>query len=134
MKKVWIFLIMLVPFFAFGQLDDEEAQFFGTRSLAGNSYDFQQVKSTVSHTFSIKNNSSMPMKVIGFEADEGLTITLLNKEIPARGEGKFTVSIDPKNLNEKGDFSKKLVLIVEQAQENGVVVRKKIPYVIKGSL
>lgn len=138
MKKIVLLLALLIPlgFVSFGQIDDDDAQMFGSsRSVSNyNEYDFGTITSnSVQHQFVIKNNTLASMTVVGVDAPQGIVVVLVDKVISPKSVGKFIVTIN-KNLSlTKGNFEQKIVITVEQASALGNTT-KEIEYFIKGSL
>lgn len=138
MKKIVLLLAFLIPlgFVSFGQIDDDDAQMFGSsRSVSNyNEYDFGTItSSSVQHQFVIKNNTLASMTVVGVDAPQGIVVVLVDKVISPKSVGKFIVTIN-KNLSlTKGNFEQKIVITVEQASALGNTT-KEIEYFIKGSL
>ncbi len=138
MKKIIVLITLLLSFgiFAVAQIDDEEAQLFGsTRPVPSpNEYDFGQITDqVVQHQFVIKNKNVIPMTIVGVEAPEGVSVTLLDKVIEAQSVGSFLVSIDKNNYKVRGDFDEKIIITAEFDKDAGMP-QKKFEYRIKGTL
>jgi hypothetical protein len=137
MKKflALITILLTVSFVAFAQNEDEEAQLFGsTRPVPSpNEYNFGQITDKAQHQFVIRNKNVISMTIISVEAPEGVSVTLLDKEIEPQSVGSFLVSIDKNNYKVRGDFDEKIILTVELNNALGKEI-KKYEYRIKGAL
>ncbi len=138
MKKIVLLLTLLLPLsiVVFGQIDDEDAQMFGSsRSVpAYNNYDFGTITANVvQHQFVIKNSTPSPMTIVNINAPQGVGIVLVDKIIKAKSIGKFIVTINKNLIKTKGDFDKKIIVNVEQETALGKTTKELI-YTIKGNL
>jgi hypothetical protein len=137
MKKLLLFLMLILPLsiISFGQIDDEDAQLFGSKrdAPAFNQYNFGHITDqVVQHQFTLKNATPSPMTIISIDAPEGVGVTLVNKVIEPKTVGKFVVTLRKKYLT-KGDFIKHIKITVEQEDALG---KKTIQYdyTISGNL
>jgi len=128
-------LIFAVSFAGFSQVDDEEAQMFGSkRSVAAFSqHDFGQItEDVVEHIFVIKNTSMAELVVSEFIIPDGVGIILIDKIINKKEEGKFIVTVNKNYIDEVGEFNKEIVVKTVQKKPMGVIETKETTYVVKG--
>ncbi|MBN2893817.1 MAG: hypothetical protein JXL97_18250 [Bacteroidales bacterium] len=137
MKKLLVILALVLPFsfIAISQVDDSDAQMFGSRRTVTlyNTFDFGTVNNISQHEFIIKNTSPSEMTVVSFNIPDGYGVVLYDKVIPAKSSGKFVVSIDPNYVDKKGDFEEKIIITTEQEDALGKK-QTELTYTVKGSL
>ena len=137
MKKIIVLLALFLPLsiISFGQIDDEDAQLFGSsRSISAyNVFDFGNITSkVVQHKFDIKNNTPSSMNIISVDAPQGVGVILVNKVVKAKSVGKFIVTLDKDLIQTKGDFEQIIIIKVQQETALGKTT-KELEYIIKGS-
>ncbi len=134
-------LIFALSLTGFSQVDDEEAQMFGSKRdvtvKAFAKHDFGTLKTeTVEHTFTIVNNNMGADLVISeFIIPDGVGVVLVDKVIKPRKEGKFIVTVNKNYLSEKeikNGFSKEVVVTTVLQKPMGVTVMNKSTYLVKG--
>ena len=133
MRRIILTLLLIVPFLAFGQYDDEENQFFSTTRGIANVLDVGKVQAPISKTIEIKNPGQTIATIVGFKVDEGVSVAILKSKMPPNSKGKISISIDPNNLNQKGDFNKKIIVIIRENLSDGTTITREVPYMIKGT-
>ncbi|MBN2893816.1 MAG: hypothetical protein JXL97_18245 [Bacteroidales bacterium] len=137
MKKILLILLFVLPLSIIGysQVDDSDAQMFGSRRPVNlyTSFDFGKITSAVKHDFTVKNETPSEMVILSFDIPDGFGIMLYDKIISANTNGTFAITIDPKYVDIKGDFEKKIIITTEQEDVLGKK-RKEIIYTVKGSL
>ncbi len=142
MKRL-AFLLALIMGFSFtmlAQVDEEEGQFFGGQrslSTAGYyaQYDFGTLTNdVVSHEFIIRNITPNPMEIETVDIPDGVSVTVVNKEIKPHEAGKIIVTIDKKYFNQKGQFALPVVVRTKQKMGQGLFVYKEAVYLVKGQI
>jgi len=127
-------LLILSPIFA--QIDDDP-QLFGS-SRGGDVYALKNLKeisgSEVAFTFMIKNSDPYDMTIVSVNIPEGTSVLVPNKTIIPKKEGKLLVTVYKEYLNtdNKGIFSKKVIVTVKEKTLNGVVITKDYTFVLTG--
>ncbi len=127
-------LIFAISFAGFSQVDDEEAQMFGSKRVvaADNQHDFGQITEDVAeYTFEITNSSMSELVISEFIIPDGVGIILVDKVIKKKSKGKFIVTVN-KNYIDGNDFNKEIVVKTVQKKPMGVIVTKETTYLVKG--
>ena len=129
-------LIFAISFAGFSQVDDEEAQMFGSKRgdvIAFSQHDFGQItEDVVEHTFIVKNSSIAELVISEFIIPDGVGVILVDKVIKKKSEGKFIVTVNKNYIDEEGEFSKEIIVRTVQKKPMGVIVTKETTYVVKG--
>ena len=132
-----IFLFIFAFSFAgFSQVDDEEAEMFGSKRDINfySKYDFGVIdQDVVEHEFTIKNSSLKKMTITEFVIPDGIGIVLIDKVIESKSDGKFIVSINKQYMDTEGKFEEKIIVKTAQYLQVGVVTITESIYIIKGS-
>lgn len=130
-------LMFAVSFAGFSQVDDEEAQMFGSKrgsEAAVATFDFGKINNDiVEHEFTIRNTSVAADLIISeFVIPEGVGIVVVDQVVKPKSEGKFIATVNKKYIDEKGKFSKKIIVKTIQEKPKGVKVISENTYIIKG--
>ncbi len=139
-KLVFILAVFMgLSFVMSAQVDEEEGQYFGgVRSVntqAYAQYDFGNITSDiVSHEFIVKNPSPTEMTIESINIPDGVTVTVVNKVIKPRSEGKIIVTINKNYFSNTGEFSLPLIVRTSQKVGQGMNVYKEFVYMIKGTV
>ncbi len=142
MKKLAILFAVIfgITFTMSAQEDDESGQWFGSKRSVGvenvyNAFDFGEITSSiVSHEFVIRNTSPTNLTIKSIDVPEGVTVTILNKNIPPREQGKVIVTINRQYFKQKGEFALPIKIVTEQQVGAGVKNTKETIYLIKGKI
>ena len=131
-----ILLIFAFSFVGFSQVDDEEAQMFGSKRniQTFDKYDFGTItEDVVSHEFTIKNPSLIELTISEFTIPDGFGIILADKVIAPQSEGKFIVTVNKEFMDGEGKFNEKIIVKTTQKKPMGVTVTTESVYSIKGT-
>lgn len=134
-----IFLFIFAFSFAgFSQVDDEEAEMFGSKRDINfySKYDFGSITNDVQeHEFTITNNSLKPMTITEFIIPDGVGVILVDKVIESKEDGKFIVTVNKQYMENLKNDKFELEVIVKTAQnlQVGVTTITESIYIIKGS-
>ncbi len=135
MKKL-IFAISLILGFslgAFAQIEEQGGQFFGgQRAVAFNVHNFGTISAPTNYTFVINNPSPNAVVISNINIPNGVTVTVLNKKIAPKSQGKVIVTIDPKNFGKKGSFSVPLQVQLVKKLPQGIKIIEIRTYILKG--
>ncbi|MEA3450555.1 MAG: hypothetical protein U9Q83_01480 [Bacteroidota bacterium] len=127
-------LLILSPIFA--QIDDDP-QLFGS-SRGGDVYALKNLKeisgTDANFTFTIKNSDSYDMTICSVNIPEGTSVLIPNKTFIPKEEGKIIVTVYKEYLNadDKGLFSKKIIVTVNEKTINGVIITKDFTLLLTG--
>ncbi len=135
MKKLVLLIAFVLPmlFGAFAQVEDVDAQLFGSRrnTKQYNVHDFGTISEIVKHDFIIKNSSVTPITVVEIKAPEGFEVIIAENTIKPQSVSTFTVVIDPEKVNIEGDFEQ-IITVVTQYEDALGLKTKEINYTVKG--
>ncbi len=141
MKKLAFFLALILgfSFTTMAQVDEEEGQFFGGQRSVGTEayaqYDFGTVTTgVVTHEFIIRNVTPNPMIIDRIDIPNGVSVTVVNKEIKPHEVGKIIVTIDKKYFTQTGKFQLPIVVRTKQKIGQGLSIYKDAVYMVKGQI